>query len=420
MADNLMGLERPARAEIHPSAKTELSFWMTALLATSCGLLAANVYYSQSIAGPIALSLGLSPATTGLIVTFTQIGFGVGLLFVVPLGDLVENRQLVLFLTGAAAVALLGAGLATNPNRYLFFALLIGLASVGVQVLVPYAAHLAPEAVRGRVVGDVMSGLMVGILLARPVSSFITHLVSWRLVFYISAAFMSGLVVTLGRTLPKRVPVATASYADLLKSMWHLALGTPILQLRASYQFFLFGAFSLFWTTVPLLLSGPAFRMSQNGIALFALVGGAGVVAAPTAGRLADKGLSQAATALAIIIVAAAFLVTSFVHAGTHLGLALLVSAAILLDFGMTANLTLGQRAIFVLGAQWRSRLNGLYMSAFFAGGAIGSALGGWAYAAGGWPLTSWVGFGFPIAALVLFIIELGVRSASKHDRASR
>jgi predicted MFS family arabinose efflux permease len=172
----------------------------------------------------------------------------------------------------------------------------------------------------------------------------------------------------------------------LLKSMGRLALTTPVLQRRALCQACLFGAFSLFWTTVPLLLTGPDFHMSQGGLALFALVGGAGAIAAPLAGRAADRGWTRPATGFAILSVAVAVLVTRFADAdaGSPLRIPLLIAAAILLDFGMAANLTLGQRAIFVLGAEYRNRLNGLYLSAFFVGGAVGSALGGWAYAHGG------------------------------------
>jgi predicted MFS family arabinose efflux permease len=400
------GPVEPASIRGSRSNEAPIPFWMTTLLAAACGLLAANVYYSQPIAGPIALSLGLSPAATGLVVTLTQIGFGAGLLLVVPLADLVENRRLVVILTGVAAVALYSAGLSNRPQLYLVFALLIGLASVAVQILVPYAAHLSAEAARGRVVGNVMSGLMIGILLARPASSFVTQVASWHMVFYVSASCMIVLAATLALALPKRTPVANVSYAALVKSMGYLALRTPVLQRRALYQAFLFGAFSLFWTTVPLLLGGSAFHMSQHGIALFALAGGAGAVAAPIAGRWADKGLTRPATAFGMLAVAAAFLVNRFADAGTNLSLALLVGAAILLDFGMTANLTLGQRAIFALGAEYRSRLNGLYMSTFFVGGALGSPLGGWAYATGGWTLTSWVGFALPVAALLAFLTE--------------
>jgi predicted MFS family arabinose efflux permease len=214
---------------------------------------------------------------------------------------------------------------------------------------------------------------------------------------------MFALALALALALPKREPVATLSYVFLLKSMGRLALTTPVLQQRALYQACLFGAFSLFWTTVPLLLM-QSFHMSQGGVALFALVGGAGAIAAPLAGHAAEKGWTESGTAFAILCVAAAVLITRFVNAGNSIGIPLLVAAAILLDFGMTANLTLGQRAIFVLGAEYRARLNGLYMSAFFAGGAVGSSLGGVAYALGGWSFASWIGFALPMLAFAFFM----------------
>lgn len=392
-----------------------MSSWMTMLFATACGVLAANVYYSQPIAQLIGNSLGFSPPATGLIVAFTQVGFGMGLFLIVPLGDLIENRRLVLTLIGVVAVALLGAAASAGPLMYLVSTLLVGLGSVAVQVLIPYAAHMAPEPVRGRVVGNVMSGLMIGIMLARPASSFVAHLVSWHAVFYVSGGGMFALALALAYALPRRKPGAAISYLALLTSMSRLLLTTPVLQQRALCQACLFGTFSLFWTTVPLLLTGADFHMSQGGVALFGLAGGAGAIAAPLAGRAADKGWTQAATAFAILSVAVAILITRFATAGSSLGIAVLVAAAILLDFGMTANLTLGQRAIFVLGAEFRGRLNGLYMSAFFAGGAIGSTLGGLAYARGGWSLASWIGFALPMAALTFFLTD-AVRSRRSPD----
>jgi predicted MFS family arabinose efflux permease len=404
MPSRAIALVRSAAAQgQHPDG---MSAGMTMLFAIACGLIVANVYYSQPVAGWIAASLGFSSSTTGLIVACTQAGFGVGLLLIVPLGDLIENRRLVLILLGITTVALLSAAASTEPLVYLVSALLIGLGSVAVQVLVPYAAHMAPESIRGRVVGNVMSGLMIGIMLARPTSSFLAQVASWHAVFCLSAASMFALALAVGLALPRRKPAVAISYAGLLYSMGRLALGTPILQRRALYQAGLFGAFSLFWTTLPLLLTGPDFRMSQGELALFTLAGGAGVVAAPLAGRAADKGWTQPATAFAIVSTAIAVLVTRFAVAGSALGVPLLIAAAILLDFGMTANLTLGQRAIFVLGAEYRNRLNGLYMSTFFAGGALGSTLGGLAYAYGGWSLASWIGFALPIAAFVFFLTE--------------
>ena len=379
---------------------------MTFLLAATCGLIVANLYYAQPLAGPISASLGLSHAGAGLIVTMTQLGYGAGLLFIVPLGDLVENRRLILAVTALATVALLGAALAPTAGAFMLAALLIGVGSVAVQILVPYAAHLAPEAKRGQVVGNVMSGLMLGIMLSRPVASFIAQVSSWHVVFFASTGVMVLLMGVLLRALPPRLPTQRLGYGALLASMLRLARTTPVLRRRALYQFFLFGAFSLFWTTTPLLLAGPLYHLSQAGIALFALAGVAGAVAAPLAGRVADRGWIRPASGLAMLTVAAGFGVTHLAAPGSRLALGLLVLGAIVVDFGVTANLVLGQRAIFSLGAEFRARLNGLFMAFFFVGGAFGSAAGGWAYARGGWPMASAIGIALPILALVLWLAE--------------
>jgi predicted MFS family arabinose efflux permease len=399
-------MNTPASLTVASTEHKAVSPWLTSLLAAACGLTAANIYYAQPLAGPISAALGLSAEATGLIVTLTQIGYGLGLLLIVPLGDLVENRRLTLILLGIAALALAGAGMSTHPLPFLLSALCIGVGTVAVQVLVPYAAHLAPEAVRGRVVGTVMSGLILGVMLARPVSSFITQLTSWHVVFYISAAAMLLLAMVLAWTLPLRMPAGRLRYGALLTSMAQLVRTTPVLRRRALYHAGLFAAFSLFWTTTPLLLAGPEFRLSQGEIALFALAGVAGAIAAPVAGRVADRGWSRPATGLAMLAVAAGFLMTHIATPGSAWALGLLVAAAIVLDFGVSANMTLGQRAIFGLGAEFRARLNGLYMTTFFIGGAIGSALGGWAYAQGGWALASWIGFALPVLALGYFATE--------------
>ncbi|VFR23358.1 MFS permease [plant metagenome] len=376
------------------------------LLACACGLTAANLYYAQPLAGPIGADLGLSPEATGLTVMLTQLGYGAGLLLLVPLGDRIENRRLTLGLLALAAVALLGAGLARQPLPFLAAALGIGLGTVAVQVLVPYAAHMAPAASRGQAVGNVMSGLMLGIMLARPVAGFIAELASWHAVFLLSAVVMLVLIVVLAQALPPRQPGNGLRYAALLASMGRLARDTPVLRRRALYHAALFAAFSAFWTTVPLLLAGPAFGLSQGGIALFSLAGAAGAVATPIAGRIADQGHSHTATALAMGLVALAFPLTHIVQPGSGWALGLLVMAAIMLDFGVAANLTLGQRAIFALGDEIRSRLNGLYMAAFFLGGALGSALDAWAYARGGWAWASGLAFALPVAALAYWMTE--------------
>lgn len=402
-----------ARRESTPLPEKTISPLLTFMFAAACGLVAANLYYGQPLAGPISQSLGFSPAATGLIVTLTQIGYGLGLLLIVPLGDLLENRKLVLTLVALAAVALVGAAFAWSPSLFLLASLCIGLASVAVQVLVPFAAHMAPDASRGAVVGNVMSGLLVGIMLARPAASFLSELLSWHAVYIISAGVMIGLIVILRLVLPTRVPHTKLHYGQLLSSMGHLALRTPVLQRRALYQACMFGAFSLFWTTTPLLLASPAFGLTQNGIALFALAGAAGAVASPIAGRVADRGWTKLATAFALVLAIIAFLIGHFSGNGSLLALITLTLSGIMLDFGVQTNLVLGQRAIFALSAEHRSRLNGLYMATFFAGGALGSALGGWAYATGGWNMASWIGVAFPVIALLAFLTESNSRKSA-------
>lgn len=389
-----------------PLPAHSLPSWLTFLLASACGLIAANVYYAQPLIGMISADLGLSPQAAGLIVTLTQLGYAAGLVLIVPLADLIENRRLAVGMIGVGVVALAGAAMATHVQTFLIASLLIGVGSVSVQILVPYAAHLAPEAIRGRTVGNVMSGLMLGIMLARPVASLMADHGSWHTVFVFSSVAMALLAVSLRIALPVRRPQGGVGYGHLLASMVALARTTPVLQRRAIYQSFQFGAFTLFWTVIPLLLTGPVFRLSQTGVALFALAGVAGAIAAPIAGRLADRGWTHRATGLGLLAVAVAFLMTHVAAPGSTLALALLVVAAILLDFGVTATLVLGQREIFAIGGAIRGRLNGVYMTTWYIGGALGSAVGGWSYAQGGWLLASCIGLALPVAGLLYYATE--------------
>lgn len=390
---------------MNPPSHT-LSARLSLLMAISCGLIVANIYYAQPLISPISASLGISSGAAGLIVTMSQIGYGLGLLLIVPLGDLFENRKLVLLSVGLCAAALMGAATASSATPFLVSALLIGLGSVAVQMLIPFASHLAPPGQAGRVIGNLLGGLMFGIMLARPVSGIVTQLGSWHTIFYLSAACMIVLFILLYRALPIRKPESTLSYGALISSMLQMMVTVPVLRRRALYHACLFGTFSLFWTTIPLLLAGPLFNLDQAGIALFALAGVAGAIAGPIAGRVADKGWIRPATGIAMVAVAIAYLLTRLVDTGTKAELGLLTFAAILLDFGVAANLTLGQRALFALKPEFRSRLNGMYMSTFFVGGALGSGIGAWSFSHGGWSLTAWIGFSLPAAALLYFMTE--------------
>ncbi len=404
---------------MHTNDEPDISSGMLLLLASACGLIVANLYYAQTLVGPISRATGLSPGAAGLIVTLTQIGYTLGLTFIVPLGDLVENRRLVfsgLLLTAAALVV---AAFATNAAVFLAAALAIGLGSVVAQVLVPYAAHLSKEAKRGHAVGKVVSGLLLGIMLARPVASLVADHSNWHVVFGGAAVLIVLLAFVLRAKLPPRVPTSPMPYAKLIGSLWHLLLTTPVLRRRAAYQAGLFGSFSLFWTATPLMLASPAFHMSQTGIAIFALVGMAGAVASPIAGRLADSGHTLTATAAALLLGIIAFALPLFDPASRPLALGLLVAASIILDMGVAASLVLGQRAIFSLGAEVRSRLNGLYLAMFFLGGAVGSALGGWVYANHGWHALLLTGMAFPGLGLVYWLTEYARQGAAQGQTCS-
>jgi predicted MFS family arabinose efflux permease len=380
--------------------------WLTILLATACGIIVANLYYAQPLVGVISSSIGMSAKSSGFIVTLTQLGYVIGLLFIVPLGDIVENRKLIVLSLLFTAVALAITAVSKQAILFLAASFIIGLGSVATQVLVPFASYLASESSRGRVVGNVMSGLLLGIMLSRPLSSLIADFFGWHAVFALSATAVIVLAIVLSKVLPTRKPSTDTHYAALLCSMWHLLRTTPILRRRAAYHACVFASFSLFWTTVPQLLSSTAFHFSQIGIALFALVGVSGAVAAPVAGRLADRGLTKPATGIALLTVFISLLLPLIDQTSSLIGIAVLVISSLLLDAGVSANLVLGQRALFSLSPEIRSRLNGLFMAIFFFGGAIGSAIGGWAYAVGGWSTALWIGIAFPIVAILYFATE--------------
>ncbi len=373
------------------------------LLACSCGLIVANLYYAQPLISLIAPDVHLAPAAGGLIVTLTQIGYCLGLILLVPLADLLENRKLVLWVMAGGVLTLMAAAVAQSAAVFLLASFCIGLGSVAVQMLIPIAAHISPAEIRGRVVGTVMSGLLVGIMMARPIGSFIAASYGWRFVYELSAVAMVLLMGVLWRLLPVRTPVIQHRYVDLIGSLWTLLRDTPVLRRRAAYQALLFASFSLFWTAVPLMLSSPRFGLSQNGIAIFALIGVAGAVAAPIAGRLADRGKTHLVTGLSMVLVVIAFLLAWL---GGVYALGILLLAGVVLDFAVQANLVVGQRALFALGEHTRGRLNGLYIALFFLGGAVGSAVASICYSYGGWPLVCVIGAVFPLLALLLYSTE--------------
>ncbi|MCF5546064.1 MULTISPECIES: MFS transporter [Pseudomonas] len=381
-------------------ASSTMTRGMVMLFAFCCGAIVANIYYAQPIIELIAPDIGLTPALASLIVSLTQIGYALGLFFLVPLGDLLENRKLMIITNLVAIASLLGAAFAEQPNVFLLVSLLIGFSSVSVQILIPLAAHLAPAESRGRVVGSIMGGLLLGILLARPVSSLVADHFGWRAMFMAAAAVMVFISAVLMLTIPKRQPDHSASYGQLLGSLGTLLRKQPVLRQRAFYQGCMFATFSLFWTAAPLELARN-HGLSQSEIALFALVGALGAIAAPIAGRLADAGHTHRASLLAMLFAALSFLPALVHPLYSVIGLAV---TGVVLDFCVQMNMVLGQRAVYALDANSRSRLNALYMTSIFIGGAFGSAIASSVYEHGGWLGVMLVGSAFPLVALLRFL----------------
>ena len=287
-----------------PSISSALTF----VLALACGVTVANLYYVQPIAGLIAGDYGMPAASAGLFVMVTQLGYAAGLLLAVPLADILENRRLIVGLLALLVLALVALAFAPSALFFMAASILVGVTSSVVQIIVPFAGHLAPDATRGHAVGNVVSGLLFGIMLSRPASSFAAHFATHRTIFALSAVAIAVLSAFLWRVLPRRQPHGMP-YLEAIRSLGPLLRKTKILQRRGAYQAALFAGFSLFWTAVPLLLSGPGFGFSQAGIGLFALAGAGGALVSPYAGRAADRGQTYLVTLLSLSGAALAFLV---------------------------------------------------------------------------------------------------------------
>ncbi|HUD28790.1 MAG TPA: MFS transporter [Novosphingobium sp.] len=372
-------------------------------MALACGLLAANLYYAQPLVSAIGADLRVGDATLGLIVTVTQIGYCLGLLFVVPLADRLENRSLVCGMVAVSAVAMACAGMARGVEPFFVAVTVAGLSSVGAQILVPLAAHLAPEGRQGRVIGTVMAGLLTGIMLARPASSALAGLGDWRLAFLVPSGLLAVLAVVLWFMLPRHRGTGTGHYGTILRSMAELFREEPLLRRRAFYQACLFCAFNLFWTAAPMMLQRQ-FGLSHEAIALFALAGAGGALAAPIAGRMADRGLIRRGTVIAISALGLSFALTApAVAMGSVLALAVL---AIVLDAGTQGNQVVSQNVVYALRPHARGRINAIYMSLMFVGGALGSAMAPLLYVRGRWSACAMAGAGLALIALLAFATE--------------
>jgi len=369
----------------------------------SAGATVANLYYSQPILGTIARQFSVSTGAVSLIVTLTQLGFALSLLVVVPLGDIFERRRLIVMTTAASACMLIAVALSPNFHWMLLASFLLGAASVAPQLVVPYSAGLVGIERRGRVVGMVMSGLLVGILLSRTLSGLLAAAAGWRAVYWTSAGLALGLSLLLRWRLPEQKPenALPPHYGRLLASLGDVARSQPVLRRHSLIGACGFGAFSVFWTTLVFHLANMPGRYGSGVAGLFGLFGVAGALAAPVAGRLADRHDARLINGTALVLVVVAFVLMGV---GGH-SLAALAVGVVLMDAGVQGSHISNQTRIYGLDAALRNRVNSVYMVVYFIGGAFGSSVSSWAWARGGWSGVCWCGGAFGAAGLLPLLI---------------
>lgn len=377
------------------------------LFAVACGLSVANIYLAFPLLDTMARDFSIEPAAIGMVVTMTQTGYALGLVLIVPLGDLLDRRRLIVSQAGLSALALSVVGLAPTVFVLMAGMVVVGLLAVAVQVLVAFAASLAMPTERGGVVGTITSGVVVGILLARSVSGVLADLGGWRSVYLCSAALMLVMAVLLLRMLPHHPRVGGApSYLKLIGSLTTLFREEPVLRTRGLIALLIFASFNVLWAPLALPLASPPLSLSHSAIGLFGLAGVAGALAAGRAGHLADRGLAQWTTGISLALMLIAWLPIVFLHSS----LWALGAGVILIDLAIQAVHVTNQSLIFALRPEARSRLVAAYMVFYSVGSASGAIASTTVYAAAGW--IGVCGLGAVIALLALLIWAASCRSA--------
>ena len=386
------------------------------LLASGAGLAVACLYYSQPLLGILGVQFGVGSGAVGLVPTLTQLGYALGILLLAPLGDRYDRRQVILVKAVLLCAALVVAALAPTMPVLWFASLAIGLAATLAQDLVPAAATLAPEARRGKIVGTVMTGLLLGILLSRVLAGLVAEQWGWRVMFGVAALTIALLGVACWRGLPRFQPTTALPYGALLGSMLKLWQRYPELRRAALAQALLSVSFSAFWSTLAVMLHEPPFSLGSAAAGAFGLAGAAGALMAPVAGRLADRRGPEMVTRVGAALVAAAFVMMAL----DTTSIWVLALGAVLFDLGVQASLIAHQTLIYGLDPAARSRLNGVLFTVVFIGMASGAVLGSQALAGFGWAGVCLLGAVAALAALAVRISAPAahVASATASQRA--
>jgi predicted MFS family arabinose efflux permease len=379
-----------------------LSFGLIVAMAIACGVAVANIYYNQPMLGAIKRDFPNS-VWAGFVPTATQIGYGLGLFLLVPLGDLMDRRRLFVgqfLLLGAASLC---ASFAPSVVALVLTSLVVGICATVAQQIIPFAASLATPERRGGVIGTVMAGLLCGILLSRLLAGFVATYAGWREMFRLGLPMAIAGAAAMAIVLPRNYPHTGMSYIAALKSLIHLWASEPVLRRASLMQAAVFGSFSVFWTILALHLEEPEFHLGADAAGLFGALGAIGVLAAPLAGRLADRRGSEL-----VLCLGAALMVASWLLFGFWDSLSGLIIGVIVLDLGTQSTVVSNQHLIYALRPEARNRLNTVFMTVMFTGGAFGSIGATLAWETGGWlPVCA---FG-ALLALAALIIQMAGRS---------
>jgi len=393
-----------------------LSRRVIGVLALACGVCVANVYYAQPISPLFAAEFHLSTSSAAVVPTASQLGYAAGLFLLVPLGDRLRARPLVLTLLALTAAGLVLAGTASGLAVLTLAVAAVGITSVVPQILLPMAAGMVETERRGAVSGTLLSGLLGGILLARTFSAELGGWLGWRAPFLISAGLMLIMAVVLLRLLPDSTPTSRQHYGALLAAPVRLLMTEPALRRSCLNQALMFGAFSAAWTTVALLLTGPAFRLDTQAVGILALVGAGSVLSTPFAGRRIDRVGPEPVSLVCFIgvLASAAVLLLADLHGAA--GLILLGAGMLLLDTFAQCSQVANQARVFALAGAARARLNTAYMTSVFIGGSLGSWLGVRMYDGLGWPGISALVGAAALVALARHGLYLRVRVSRRPD----
>jgi predicted MFS family arabinose efflux permease len=397
-----------------PGTRAPLPF-----LGLACAVGVSTIYYNQPLLLEMGHSYGATAGHTGFVAVATQVGYAVGLLTFVPLGDVLERRALMMRMYGAVAVALLLVAVAPSLNWLIGGSVLIGLLASVTHVALPIAPDLVSHEQRGRAIGIVMTGLLLGILLARTFAGWVSGIHGWRWVFVVAAVMNASFVPLMWKVMPKLPPKEQLSYPDAMRSLWTLFRTQPLLRESSTIGALVFASFSCFWTTLAFLLHSH-YGLGAGAAGTFGVVGAAGALVAPLAGRLADKHGSRWVISVGMALLAASYFLlwgAEASHVSRVLHLVALVVGVVLLDMGAQITQVANQTRIFGLVPSARSRINTVYMTVYFTGAAVGSALAtiAWVH----WRWNGVCGLALGLIALAGVRHATGTRGAGDHSQVS-